>query len=70
MAYNPYGPHRTDYRWSVAKMYLPFDEATLIGREFWTIVGGETTYEELLDIYAEVGRDKTKYILESLGLGI
>lgn len=70
MAYNPYGPTRADYRWSVAQMYFPLEEATLIGREFWNIVGGETAYEELLDIYAEVGRDKRKYIIDSLGLGL
>ncbi len=65
-AYNPYGNSREDYRWSVAKMYLPFEQATLIGNEFWRIIGGETTYSELLEIYAEVGRDKSKYLIESL----
>ena len=65
-AYNPYGNARADYRWSVAKLYLPFEQATLIGDEFWRLIGGETTYVELLDIYAEVGRDKSKYLIESL----
>lgn len=69
MAYNPYGPERKDYRWSLARMYLPFDQATLIGHEFWNIVGGPTTYEELLDIYHEVGRDKSKHIIDSLAFG-
>ena len=69
MAYNPYGPDRKDYKWSVAKMYLPFEQATLIGHEFWNIVGGPTAYEELLDIYYEVGRDKTKHIIDSLAFG-
>lgn len=69
MAYNPYGPERKDYKWSVAKMYLPFDQATLIGHEFWNIVGGPTAYEELLDIYHEVGRDKSKHIIDSLAFG-
>lgn len=68
MAYNPYGPTRGDYRWSLAKLYLPFEQATLIGQEFWEIVGGPTTYQELLNIYAEVGRDKSKRIFESMGL--
>jgi hypothetical protein len=69
MAYNPYGPERKDYKWSVAKMYLPFEQATLIGHEFWNMVGGPTAYEELLDIYHEVGRDKSKHILDSLVFG-
>ncbi len=69
MAYNPYGPERKDYKWSVAKMYLPFEQATLIGHEFWNIVGGPTAYEELLDIYHEVGRDKSKHIIDSLAFG-
>jgi hypothetical protein len=69
MAYNPYGPEREDYRWSVAKMYLPFEQATVIGHEFWNIVGGPTAYEELLDIYHEVGRDKSKHIIDSLAIG-
>jgi hypothetical protein len=69
MAYNPYGAERADYNWSVGKVYLPFEQGTLIGQEFWNIVGGPATYEELLDIYAEVGHDKSKYIIESLTLG-
>lgn len=66
MAYNPYGGTRADYRWSVAQLYLPFEQATLIGDEFWRVIGGETTYEEVLEIYAEVGHDKRKYMLDSL----
>jgi hypothetical protein len=50
MAYNPYGNSREEYRWSVAKMYLPFEQATLIGNEFWRVIGGETTYMELLSL--------------------
>jgi hypothetical protein len=66
MAYNPYGDSRDDYQWSVAKMYLPFEQGTLIGDEFWTLIGGEGTYLELLEIYAEVGRDKSQDMIESL----
>jgi hypothetical protein len=69
MAYNPYGPARADYRWSIAKSYLPFDDILRIGDEFWTLIGGPTLYEELLLIYGEVGREKAKYILDALTLG-
>jgi Type II restriction endonuclease, TdeIII len=69
MAYNPYGSERSDYKWSVAKKYTPFDQAVIIGHEFWDIVGGETAYAELLSIYQEVGREKSKYMLDALAFG-
>lgn len=69
MAYNPYGPKRDDYNWNFALNYTPFAEAVLIAQEFWNIVGGEGTMEELLSIYQEVGREKTKYMLDSLAFG-
>lgn len=69
MPYNPYGVTNTVYRWSQALNYLPFKEAVVIGDEFWTIVGGETAYEELLEIYLEVGREKGKYMLDALAFG-
>jgi hypothetical protein len=66
MPYNPYGVTRESYRWNYVINYLPFDEAVLLGHEFWRIVGGETTYTELLDIYLEVGRENSKFMLDSL----
>jgi hypothetical protein len=69
MPYNPYGIRKDEYKWSPALNYLPFEEAVVIGNEFWTIVGGQTTYEELLDIYLEVGREKGKYMLDALAFG-
>lgn len=69
MAYNPFGPTRNEYKWSFATNYTPFDEMIIIGNEFWTLVGGDTAFEELLEIYQEVGRDKTKYMLDSLAFG-
>jgi len=41
----------------------------LIGSEFWDLVGGEGTFEELLEIYREVGREKTKAMLDALLFG-
>ena len=69
MAYNPYGPTRSDYRWSYPQNYMPFDQAVVIAQEFWTIIGGPTAYGELLDIYREVGQSKIKYILDTLAFG-
>jgi len=69
MAYNPYGPRRDDYKWSFARNYMPFEQAVLIGHEFWDIVGGPTAYEELLAIYQEMGREKAKYIIDALVFG-
>jgi hypothetical protein len=69
MAYNPYGPDRADYRWSFAQNYTPFEQAVVIGHEFWEIVGGPTAYEELLEIYQEVGHDKSKYMIDALAFG-
>lgn len=69
MPYNPYGVTKDKYKWSQALNYLPFEEAVVIGDEFWTIVGGQTAYEELLEIYLEVGREKGKYMLDALAFG-
>ncbi|MBE9201793.1 MULTISPECIES: TdeIII family type II restriction endonuclease [unclassified Nodularia (in: cyanobacteria)] len=69
MPYNPYGVNKADYKWTQAKSYLPFDKAVVIGNEFWSIVGGATAYEELLEIYLEVGREKSKYMLDNLAFG-
>lgn len=69
MPYNPYGATKNDYKWSQAINYLPFDQAVVIGNEFWNIVGGATAYEELLEIYFEVGREKSKYMLDALAFG-
>lgn len=69
MPYNPYGATKADYKWSQARHYLPFDEVVVIGQEFWTMVGGTTAYEELLEIYLEVGEEKSKFMLDALAFG-
>lgn len=67
MAYNPYGPNRSDYRWPYARNYMPFDQTVLLGYEFWEMIGESNTYEELLEIYREIGREKGKGIIDALG---
>lgn len=69
MPYNPYSSTRTSYKHSLALQYTSFNEAVIIGNEFWNIVGGESAYEELLEIYLEVGREKSKYMLDALAFG-
>lgn|SRR5574341_346825 len=69
MAYNPYGSRREDYKHSFSLQYLDMKNAVLLGEEFWEIVGGKGTYEDLLEIYREVGREKTKSMMDALLFG-
>ncbi len=69
MRINPYGVDRASYRWSIPQKYMPFDSAVVIAQEFWTLVGGPTTFQELLEIYGAVGKEKSKYILDALAFG-
>jgi len=69
MAYNPYGARLEDYRHSFSLQYLDMQHEVLLGADFWTLVGGEGTYEELLEIYREVGREKGKAMIDALAFG-
>lgn len=69
MAYNPYGPTREDYGWTIPQSYMPFDQGVVIGHEFWDIIGGPTTYTELLEMYQTVGKEKSKYMVDALAFG-
>lgn len=69
MAYNPYGTRLEDYRHSFSLQYLDMQNEVLLGTDFWTLVGGEGTYEELLEIYREVGREKGKAMIDALAFG-
>ena len=64
--YNPFGNSRADYNWTYPKNYMPYEETVLIGDEFWTLLGGPTTYLELLELYRYVGSVKGKYVAEAL----
>jgi hypothetical protein len=48
---------------------MDLSNEVLLGSEFWDIVGGEGTYDEILDIYQEVGREKGPDMLDQLALG-
>jgi hypothetical protein len=41
----------------------------LLGPEFWSYIGGDGTYEELLEVYREVGREMSKTIVDALAFG-
>ena len=65
MPYNPYGTLEK-YNWIQAKTYLPFEDVVLVGDRFWSVLGGEGTYEALVEIYLEVGRELGKSMLDQL----
>ena len=66
MGYNPFGQRLEHYRHRFALRYLDMYHQVLLGADFWTLVGGEGTYEELLELYKEVGQDKGKAMVDAL----
>ena len=68
MAYNPYGDARAYYKHSFALNYLNFKNEVLIGDEFWNLVGGKGTYQQVLEIYREVGKQKGPDMVDQLAL--
>src|SRR3989338_465657 len=68
-AYNPYGVEKSTYRHSFTVNYMDLASEVLIGKEFWDMVGGKGTYEEVLSIYQEVGKEKGPDMLDQLALG-
>ena len=55
--YNPGGPRRQDYNWSIpSKIFdMKTDECVLIGEDYWDTIGGKGTYPSLLDVFKDVG---------------
>ncbi len=51
--YNPYEPKPYD-RWTMAGM-LDLQQELKVAQEFWDFLGGEGTYNELLDCFERVG---------------
>ncbi len=56
LPYNPY-VERGKYNWWPTLQIMDMVEDVTIGEEFWDLVGGESTYEELLRIIADVKRE-------------
>lgn len=55
MYYNPYFPKEYE-RWTCLKF---FDKGNdfLIGKDFWDFLGGSGAYEELIEIYEQIGEE-------------
>lgn len=68
MAYNPWGVDKEDYNHSFAINYMDMDNQVKVGKEFWDMVGGAGTYEEVLSIYQTVGREKGPDLVDQLAL--
>lgn len=64
--YNPNGIERKNYSHSFPmKMYdMHNDECVLIGKDYWDFLGGTGFYEELIQIFAEVGEETKKSLLK------
>jgi hypothetical protein len=64
--YNPYG--RGEYRWVYPLAFFDFEDEVMLGLPFWDFVGGTGTYEELLDLYRQVGDESAERIRELRGI--
>lgn len=53
--YNPYG--RGEYRHVYPLAFFDFEHEVMLGEPFWEFVGGDGTYEELLEVYRQVGEE-------------
>lgn len=53
--YNPYHPQPYE-RWTLKGLYDLEKQEILVGEEFWNFVACDNIYEELLDIFQDVGK--------------
>jgi len=51
--YNPYEPQQYE-RWTLQGLF-DLEKEVLVGKEFWDMLGGKNTYEELLTIFETAG---------------
>lgn len=51
--YNPYEPEPYE-RWTLQGLF-DLKHEVLVGKEFWNLLGGENTYEDLLKVFEEAG---------------
>ena len=54
--YNPYHPQSYE-RWTLKGLYDLETGEVLVGEEFWNFVASDNIYDELLDIFQEVGEE-------------
>jgi Type II restriction endonuclease, TdeIII len=60
--YNPYG--RGEYRHVYPLGFFDFDGEVMLGEPFWNFLGGAGTYDELLNVYREVGEEFAERLRE------
>ncbi len=51
--YNPYEPEPYQ-RWTLQGLF-DLENEIMVAEEFWNYLGGEDTYEQLLDVFETVG---------------
>ncbi len=65
--YNPYEPQPYE-RWTLQGLF-DLNEEVLVGKEFWDLLGGKDTYEDLLKVFEQAGLelyDKINQKIKSL----
>ena len=68
LPYNPFGEGQ-EYRWSLPWRYFRMDgPPVLIGKAFWDTIGGEGTYELLLEAFREAGNSRRVHLEEALNV--
>jgi hypothetical protein len=60
--YNPYG--RGSYRHVYPLAFFDFQQEVMLGEPFWNFVGGAGTYEELVEVYRQVGEEFSERLHE------
>jgi hypothetical protein len=65
LPYNPYGDKKNAYAHSPPfKIFnMVEDEVVLIGEEYWDLLGGKGTYNNLLELLEEAGEETKKLVL-------
>ena len=64
MAYNPYGEEK--YRHSFALKHLDMKNHVLLGKDFWALLGGTGTYEDVVKVFQKVGESGGTKAIEDL----
>jgi len=62
--YNPYDPEPYA-RWTAVNLFN--EGELLVGADFWNFIAGEEVYEELLNIFREVGKELRPMIDKAVG---
>ena len=70
LTYNPFGDSKSDFNHSFTLSIFSLDNPYfLIGKDFWDKIGGNGTYEDLMEIFEELGSEYSDEIRKNyLGL--